>query len=170
MALQLYKIAAVEVGSAGSATMDFTSIPQGYTDLVLKYSARGTGLSDTWDLGKLRFNGSSTGYSSKLLQGNGSAASSASDSSTDIVFLYIDNILATTSTFSSNEIYIPNYAGSSYKSISSDFVTETNATASLAGLVAGLWSNTAAINQITLYPKATFNFAQYTTATLYGIL
>jgi hypothetical protein len=48
-------------------------------------------------------------------------------------------------------MYIPNYAGSSNKSVSIDAVTENNATAAEANLVAGLWSSTAAITSITLY-------------------
>jgi hypothetical protein len=152
-----------------ASTIDFTSIPSTFTDLCVKYSARGTGTSDTWDLGKLRFNGSSSGYTTRYLQGNGSAAASNNDSSDSIVFLYMSNANATANSFSSNELYIPNYAGSSYKSVSSDFVVETNATATLMGLVAGLWSNTAAINQLTLYAKSGFNFAANSTAYLYGV-
>lgn len=162
-------IASSTVGSGGAADITFSSIPATFTDLCLKYSARGTGLSDTWDLGKLRFNNNNIGYSTRLLQGTGSAASSNSDSSSDIVFLFINNIGATANTFSSNEIYIPNYAGSTNKSLSSDWVTETNATATLMGIVAGLWSNTAAINQITLYPKSGFTFVQYSSFYLYGV-
>ena len=74
----------------------------------------------------------------------------------------------TANTFSNFSTYIPNYAGSNNKSYSVDGVTENNATASYQIMYAGLWSNTAAINQITLVPD-TLNFVQYTTATLYGI-
>ena len=162
-------IASSTVGSGGAASIDFSSIPSTFTDLCLKYSARGTGTSDTWDLGKLRFNNNSSGYTKRLLQGSGSAASSNNDSSDSIVFLYINNTNSTSNSFSSNEIYVPNYAGSTNKSLSSDWATETNATTTLMGLIAGLWSNTAAINQITLYPKSGFNFAQHSTAYLYGV-
>jgi hypothetical protein len=72
----------------------------------------------------------------------------------------------TASSFSSGEIYIPNYAGSTNKSYSIDSVTEQNATGALAELIAGLWSQTAAITQITL---SSSNFQQYSTAYLYGV-
>ena len=74
---------------------------------------------------------------------------------------------ATASTFGNAEIYIPNYASSNNKSVSADFVSETNAADAIFGLTAGLWANTSAITSIKLTPAAAF--AQYSTATLYGI-
>jgi len=74
----------------------------------------------------------------------------------------------TASTFGNAEIYLPNYAGNTNKSASIDMVSEQNATSTYMGLVAPLWSNTAAITSITL-TGASGNLAQYSTATLYGI-
>ncbi len=161
-------ISAVTVGSGGAATIDFTSIPSTYTDLVLKASLRGpTGYaSDTMDT-YLRFNGTTTNYSDRLLYGTGSAAASLSETPTGINFRVVGQN-STASTFGNAEIYIPNYAGSTNKSVSVDAVTENNATSVLTQLEAGLWSNTAAINQITLVPFTT-GFAQYSTAYLYGV-
>ena len=45
MALQLFKIAEVTVASP-QANIEFTSIPSGYTDLVLFYSIRSAGSYD----------------------------------------------------------------------------------------------------------------------------
>lgn len=159
---------AVVVGSGGAATIDFSSIPSTYTDLVVKVSLRGpTGYaSDTMDT-YLRFNGTTTGYSDRLLYGTGSAAASLSETPTGINFRVVAQN-STASTFGNAEIYIPNYAGSTNKSVSIDAVTENNATSVLTQLEAGLWSNTAAINQITLVPFTT-GFAQYSTAYLYGV-
>jgi hypothetical protein len=77
----------------------------------------------------------------------------------------------TASTFSNCEIYIPNYTGSSQKSISSDIVTENNATSALAVLTAGLWLSTSAVTAIQLRPyvQGGGNFAEHSTFTLYGI-
>jgi hypothetical protein len=101
------------------------------------------------------------------LVGNGSAASSSGDSG------YIDAGVissgnATASTFGNFEIYLPNYAGSNNKSVSSDSVAENNATEAYTNLRALLWSSTAAINAIK-FTLGAGNFAQYSTATLYGI-
>jgi hypothetical protein len=166
MALQLYKIATVEVGSAGASTIAFTSIPQGYTDLKLVLSARSNN-ANTYDYCYINFNSNGYNASVRFLQGSGASASSNNEATGYIGI--VDGNTATSSTFSSNKIYIPNYAGGTNKSFSVDGTMENNATTSYMHLVAGLWSNTAAINSITIKPDVN-SFVQYTTATLYGIL
>jgi hypothetical protein len=164
MANTFVKIASVTVGSGGSASISFTGIPATYTDLVVKYSLR----SSTTDQSALiRFNGTSSGYSEKSLYGTGSAAASYGQSASSIEVNYATTSSQTASTFANGEMYIPNYAGSTNKSVSIDDVQENNATAAYAILNAGLLSNTAAITSITL--TAGTSFVQYSTATLYGI-
>jgi len=155
---------AVSVGALGAASIDFASIPTTYTDLVLKISARLTAAVDFGSL-SIAFNGSSTTFTSRILQGDGSSAVSASLTN---FAGGVGGTLLTASTFNNVEIYIPNYAGSTNKSFSSDSVVENNATAARDTLIAGLWSTTSAINQVTL-TSASGNFAQYTTAYLYGV-
>ena len=155
---------AVVVGSGGATDITFSSIPATYTDLVVKLSGRSTGSS----IGViLKPNGSTSSISTKNLEGNGSSA--ISYSSTNILG-YMPPSTATASTFGNLEIYIPNYAGSSYKSVSCDAVNETNATTAYSVLTAWLWSNTSAITSLTLASDgAGNNFAQYSTAYLYGV-
>lgn len=164
----------VTVGSGGAANIDFTSIPSTYTDLCLKFSLRTSGTADNFENVKLQFNGSGgTAYSERLVYGNSASALSASNSSqANTFFQYSNSANSDASTYSNGEIYIPNYAGSTYKSISVDSVTEKSATAAnsaIAGLAAELWADTSAINRITLTPNVATLFAQYSTATLYGI-
>jgi hypothetical protein len=167
MAFTFSKLASVTVGSGGSATISFANIPQNYKDLCLKFSARSnTNIAGDGDLYYLLFNGSSANFTKKYLYGSGTAAASLSTANN--IYGWIDSSDATASTFGNGEIYIPNYTGSSNKSFSTDSVTETNATAAYQALLASLWSNTTAINQITLTSYAG-NFVQYSTATLYGI-
>ena len=163
------KIATVTVGSGGAATMQFSSIPQTYTDLCLKVSGRSDATGSVWRNYTLSFNGAgyATNMTGKGLYGTGSAA--ASESLGNAIGQFSTSDSATASTFSNSEIYIPNYTGSTNKSFSGDSVTENNATAALAYLLAGLWSDTAAITSITLGNESTAIFKQYTTATLYGI-
>lgn len=171
MPLQLYKIASVEVGSAGASSINFASIPQGYTDLIVKLSLRGSD-ANNYVNSRVSFNGSTSGYTSKLLYGLGSGAPASLNNSvtTAIDFSsYGTGSIATSNTFGNTEVYIPNYAASINKSVSIDAVSENNATTAIAALTAGLWSNTAAINQVTITP-AVGTYVQYTTATLYGIL
>jgi hypothetical protein len=149
------------------ANISFTSIPATYTDLVLKMSLRSsvTASSDPYDL-IFTLNATST-ITSKVLRGDGSTV--ASNSITDRI-LRAGAVPSnwTANTFSNGEIYIPNYAGSNYKSWSSDAVTENNATSADMSLVAGLTSITAAITSITIAGLAG-NLVQYSTAYLYGV-
>ena len=166
MANTFVKIATVNA-SGSSSTIDFTSIPSTYTDLVVKISARSTSGAAVYAQVDMTFNGTSTNRTNRMLYGTGSAA--ASTNGTNFTW-EVNGAASTASTFANSEIYIPNYAGSTNKSFSIDSVQETNATASYADLLAGLWASTAAINQITITMNATYvNFAQYSTATLYGI-
>lgn len=168
MANTYVKIASVTVGVLGAASMDFTSIPATYTDLLVKISARTTnaGINDNVSI---RPNGNTTNRTAKRLYGQGISA--LSDSLTDIVAGNIAGATATTSTFGSAEFYLPNYAGSTNKSFSTDGVNESNVATGVAmSIVAGLWSSTAAITSLNLYTESGSNFVQYSTATLYGIL
>ena len=171
MANTYKKIASVTVGSGGASSMAFSSIPATYTDLVVKVSARRSDASE----GSLstRFNSDSgSNYSSRTLRGTGSAASSSTDSANNLLpFWVIDGTGYTANTFASADIYIPNYASANQKSISAENVSENNQTTTYMQITAGLWSGTAAITAITLYAneQATGTFAQYSTATLYGI-
>jgi hypothetical protein len=168
------KIASVTVGSGGAASIDFTSIPATYTDLVVKFSLRSTasdsGGSNPSDA-RLSFNNSTSGYSERMLYADGgSPASAATSGSGFFNWAGIQNSNSNTAnTFSNCEVYIPNYAGSANKSVSSDAIRENNATGGIQlRLFAGLWSNSAAITSVKLAPDYG-NFAQYSTATLYGI-
>jgi hypothetical protein len=159
-------IASSTVGSGGAADITFSAIPSTYTDLVLKVSAR-SNRSDTTDNLIISFNGSTSSLSFRYLQGSGATAYSSSGSTGYVGSL--DGDTATSSTFGSADIYIPNYAGSTYKSVSSDTVDETNATNAYATFTAQLWSNTAAITSISLKPQVGTQFVQHSTAYLYGV-
>ncbi len=165
-------ISSVTVGSGGASSIDLTSIPQTYTDLVIKLSTRSTGLGN-YDQIEMEFNSSTaSNYSARLLYGLGTGSgASVSSSAYDAVRYtgYSTTNNVTASTFSNIQIYIPNYTSSNAKSVSVDMVTENNTTDSLVGLTAGLWSLTNAITSIKFTSNSGYNFTQYSTAYLYGI-
>lgn len=165
MATTYTLISSVTVGAGGAANIEFTSIPADYTDLVLKASTR-SDQTQIYNEINIKFNTSSANISTRFLEGNGSIANSYTSTSRVAVGV---GASATSNTFSNFEIYIPNYAGSTNKSFSVDSVSENNGTDSWTDLVAGLWSNTAAITGITLYLNSSWVFNQYSTAYLYGI-
>ena len=129
---------------AAAASIEFTSIPQDGTDLYAVISTRST-ISGVGDVIYVRPNGSSANLLGRRLQGNGSAASSGTSSDVDFV---INASSATSNTFGNASLYIPNYAGSTNKSMSSDSVNENNATESYQRIHAGVWSDTAAITSL----------------------
>jgi hypothetical protein len=158
----------ITVGAAGASSVTFNSIPQtGYTDLVVKMSARTT-RAYLEDSVFMRFNGDSgSNYVRKILYGDGASVLSGGGSYTSVDF-YVCGDTATTNTFGNSEITIPNYRSANYKAVSLDQVTENNATTAIMTAQAGSWNNTAAITSISFTPNAG-TFKQYSTFSLYGV-
>lgn len=155
-----------------AASVTFDNLPtSGYTDLKIVTSARGTvNLGSGYVDGILTFNGTTTGYSERMVYGLNGGANSVSQSSTGIKWGNWANDTSTTAnTFGNSETYIPNYRSSNFKSVSVDGVQENNASGSaIAALNAGLWSNTAAITSIT-FTAGSGSFVANSTFSLYGI-
>jgi len=165
MADTFVKIATVTVGAGGASSIDFSSIPSTYTDLQVVFSTRvsGSGNYLQCNVG-VNGQGSGTNITARTLWGVGTTVGS----NTSEYGFHSTGSSATASTFANASIYFPNYAGSTNKSYSVDDVTENNATDAVRHFTAGLWSQTAAINQLTFTPSSG-SFVQYSTATLYGI-
>lgn len=162
------KLSTITVGASGAASIDFTNIPQTFTDLLLKFSVRGDNTGSVGNLYVLgAFNGVTTNRTFRRVSGNGSSVQS--DNGSLAQFGVVTNATHTASIFSNSEVYIPNYTSSNNKPYSLDTTAENNGAATEVALFTGLWSSSAAITQITLTPSAN-NFVQYSTATLYGIL
>jgi hypothetical protein len=158
-------IETVTVGSGGQASIEFTSIPDTYTDLCLLVSVREATTNNAAII--IDINGSSANLSQRWLYGTGSSALSAANSQ---LFLYQTPSNTAANTFGNGSIYIPNYASTTTaKSISIDSVSEDNATGSYQMINAGLYNSTTAVTAITLRAVGG-NIAEHSTATLYGIL
>ena len=162
MTLQL--IETKTLGTAASA-IEFTSIPSDGTDLLAVISCRTNRGSEVDGL-SLNLNGSSASFSGRYLEGNGSSVVSA----TSTVFAGLASGNTTTSnTFGNSLLYIPNYTGSTNKSFSADAVSENNATVAGQAIIAGLWSNTAAITSLRIAPLAGTELSAGSTISLYKI-
>lgn len=162
-------INSVTVGAGGVATVTFSSIPSTYTDLKLVYSARLTN-TNIISVDYILLNGSSSGISNKFLYGYGSSAGSSIQANGVGV---INESGSTANVFSNNEIYIPNYASSNGKSISSNNSNENNGSGGGNYMFSVYSTNTSAITSITIQPEiASINpntILQYSTFYLYGI-
>ena len=151
----------ITVGATGATSVTFANIPQtGYTDLKIVASMRvsDAGPVDT----NIKFNGLDTNKTILYMRGNGASAGSGTYSYT---IGATNGSASTANTFTSSEIYIPNYAGSTNKSFSVETAQETNGTTAYATLIAGLWASTAAITSLSLVA----NFVQYSTFSLYAL-
>jgi hypothetical protein len=163
-------VSTVTVGAGGASSISFTDIPSDGTDLLLLISAQTNASGEYVDLVNVRFNGSTSGYSDRDFNGNGTSVfNNARTSQTSAVIWGANATGATANTFSNSQIYIPNYAGAAAKSFSADTVTENNASTARQALTAALWSETAAITQITLTRTFGTLYTQHSTASLYKI-
>ena len=159
------------VGADGASSVTFSNIPQTYTDLVVKISARTTSGSAGGYQTFIRLNGdsSTSSYSWRNLLGLGASTVSQNSTTDPGMRIFMSSSSGdTASTFGNGEIVIANYTSSNKKSLSADSVSENNATSATADLAAGLWNGTSAVTSVTLYPDSS-SFAQYSTFYLYGV-
>ena len=171
MALTYVALASVTVGSGGAASIEFTSIPQTYTDLLIDINDRSDSGTGAGERIYVRFNGATNDNNLSSRRLYSLSNTPGSDSLTTVGQVGWGNVNSmTANAFGSTQIYIPNYAGSTNKSMSIDTVTENNSSTYIMGLITTVWADTSAITSINLrYDSAGYKFAQYTTVYLYGI-
>jgi hypothetical protein len=151
--------------SSAQASIEFTSIPQDGTDLVLTASLRTSAASSFQGI-LVRPNGSTSNLTVSSLFGNGSNAQSVTGTNG-----YVGNAPSsglTANTFANTQIYFPNYTGATNKSFSSDSVSEANQTEAYQEIQAILWSQTSAITSLTIVPSSG-NWVAGSTISLYKI-
>lgn len=156
----------IDVDATTQAAMEFTSIPQNYTDLYLTISGRSDRvlISDGVDI---QFNLNTSNYSGRRLYFyDGTIVTSNPVSNTE--FGGINGSTSTSSVFAICSFYITNYSSSVAKNFSVDHASENDAAGNFMGINAGLWNDASPITSITVSPWAG-NFVQYSSATLYGI-
>ena len=163
------KLIAKNVLGSDTATVTFSSIPGTYTDLLVVASHRTTasGNAQTYVL-NMNINGVSTDRTWRRL-GAYNGNQTYSDSGTGATTAICPGSTVTADTFGSTQIYFPNYAGSTNKSFSVDDVTENNSsTNNSITPLAGLWSSTAAITELS-FAAGSGNLKSGSSFFLYGI-
>jgi len=166
-----YTLIEAKTLTSSAASVTFSAIPSTYTDLLIKISSRSNRSDADNDWISTTINGSTSNFDGRFLYANGTSAASYTNTSASTPRLMTmgNGNTATSNVFGNSEVYLPNYAGSNYKSWSSDNVSENNATANAMILDSGLWSDTAAITSILLAPGVGSLFLQHSTFYLYGI-
>lgn len=164
-------IATVTVGSGGSSSITFSSIPSTYAHLQIRGIARsGITVGATTAL-IIQINGNSTitDYATHLLDGNGSSASAygaaddfpqtsicTNNQTSDIFGAFIIDILDVNNT-------------NKYKTIRAIGGNDNNGSGNIRFSSGALYSNTNAISSITLVSAGSANLLQHSTFALYGI-
>lgn len=164
MANTYTKIASYTVSTAGVTAINFSSIPQTYTDLVCQLSTRGSSAA-IFDYTTFALN---NGVSAEVirLQGVSNGAPNSGRSAGTSNFI-INGANATANVFSSSEVYMPNYTSTLNKSLVINTVTENNGATSYQELNA-VWYNQG-VNPINFIQITGTTYAINTVATLYGI-
>jgi hypothetical protein len=155
-----YELIASNTLTTDTASVTFSAIPATYTDLLVKCSVR---LSDN-GISVASFyvyaNGVTTGglYSNTRIQAEGSSVSSGRVSNSNVgLAVTTTQDGATSNTFGSAEIYLPNYTVSSNKAFSVNNVAENNSsTVNLVGARAVLWRSTNTISSLQFSADSTF--------------
>lgn len=169
-------ISTVTVGSGGSSTITFSSIPATYTHLQVRLIAKSTEtLYDQSDAINFYFNADTTytNYRSHWLRGDGSSATGGQIQSAGYN-IYSGTIASghssQTSMFGAQIIDILDYANTNkYKTVRTLGGDDVNSSAGILGLHSGLWMSTSAITGLTFNVTNDTNFAQYSQFALYGI-
>ena len=163
-------IATVTVGSGGSSTISFTSIPSTYKHLQVRIISR-TDRANTYDNIKVNFNAdTNANYNYHYLYGDGSAPGSTYGTSQNFIPLgYTTGDSATSGMFGASIIDILDYGNTNkYKTTRTLNGNDGNGSGYI-WLSSGAWRDTAAINQIDLIPYTGTAFKQHSSFTLYGV-
>lgn len=164
MATPTYTLIEEQILGSAQASVTFGSggtIPQTYTDLFVEMAVGNSASGNTL----MKFNSSTTGYSSTGVAGSSSGATSWRLTNNSIMYL-TQVAYGTTSGLSSYFASIMSYKNTSvYKTV---LARSNNAAQSGVEAVVGLWQNTAAITSITIQPEVG-NFATNSTFRLWGI-
>jgi len=169
MATNTYVALDTQTLSSTASSVTFSSINQGYTDLVIVVNTRTTYSTDNGPRIQLQFNGDTgSNYSATRVYGTGSAAGSNKESNQlSMTFGYIASSFSSNTNPGNHIVNIQNYSNvTTYKSVLARWNATDNAQP--VGANIGLWRSTSAITSILLKPEVG-NFVSGSTFTLYGI-
>jgi hypothetical protein len=162
-----YTLISSNVLSTSAASVTFSAIPSTYTDLVIRFSAR-IDRAVTDSTMQVTTNVSGSVYSGTRLRGNGSSTSTALQAASSWEQNTINAGTSASNTFTSGELYFPNYLSSTNKPVSYSAAMEDNSTTAYTDAIAQLLSSTTAISSIT-FGAYGYNFVSGSSFYLYGI-
>lgn len=156
------------VDSGGSASIDFTSIPQTYKHLQIRGIVKSTSGATGVGWGTFKFN-SDTGsnYTAHVLYGTGASAGAFGSANYSGVSYSLAGGAVGTNMFCANIIDILDYADTNkYKTVRVLGGGDFNNSNGEMDLLSSVWRNTAAINAISFSGNTLAEFSQFA---LYGL-
>ena len=153
---------ATQTLTSAASSVTFSSIPQGYTDLIIVVNA--IAVSGTINVINMTYNNDTTSglYSTSRMVGTGSGYDNDRTSNGNVIYSGLIS-----STAPNSEIYeIQNYSNSTiYKTC----LCRSGVPDNQIRFLAGLWRNTAPITSLTLTHNGSINFAIGSIFSIYGI-
>ena len=160
-------IATVTVGSGGSSSITFSSIPSTYQHLQLRGITKN---SSTGTFAAMRFN-SDTGsnYSAHYLDGDGASVQVGAAPSYDRAYFGYAGTSSQTNIFGVSVIDILDYKDTNkFKTVRILTGVDVNGSGGVVEFSSSAWRSTSAINNINIFFSSN-NLAQYSSFALYGI-
>lgn len=153
-------------GTNGVNWIDFTSIPQTYTDLVLVASVRSSGIAPSSEILLIPNTSSPLNCRSMWLTGvENNSPNANSVTSRDYIYVGLQaGGGATANLFGNSITVITDYTTANPKRF-----TSTSATRNSVGISAGLTATTSAITSLRVYAYG-YSITQYSSISLYGVL
>ena len=165
----MFPLGMVQVGSGGSSTVEFTSIPGTYTNLQVRFITSNT--SDNYYI-QMQFNSSTSSYYWHRLDGDGTNTTATAGSNPSACVVGVNSVTTNTNVMSAGVIDILDYKNTNKYKVSRSLhgfnANSTDAGQNKIGIYSGLWQNTNAITSIK-FLSAAGNFAQHSQFALYGI-
>lgn len=164
-----YHIQTIEAGSSGLSAFIFSNLPQIYDDLEIHLSLRSLpDRTDGWNDNQLIINGSTANISMRNLfsKGNGEVGSNTGTSASAG---QANPTNTTPNVFSSVKIVLSSYLSNGNKPYMVDTVTQNNSSNTFMMVQGGLVTSTSPVTSLGVTNFFGQNFAQYSSASLYGI-
>lgn len=169
MALTYIQIASRIITST-TGDVVFSNIPQTYTDLLLKITARGSA-GNVWGYLAYRINNDTANHTDvrRIYLPSNTTGEQTGTTSGAFIYAYMSGDQVLSNSFCNIEAYIPNYTVSGrQKSIFTVSSSPSNTTASAStGFSVGNYSGSSGISQISITPNG--SFLSGSSIFLYGI-
>jgi hypothetical protein len=164
-----YSIATTTLGSS-TADITFSSIPNTYTHLQIRFIAKSTNSATAADNLAFRFNSDTAGnYTRHYLDGSGSSVTAGANTGVSQVYATCAQTSSAPSAFGVGVLDILDYTNTNKYTTARVLSGQDSNGSGGVDFTSGLWLNTNAISTITLTGGSSAIFQQHSQVALYGI-